>query len=307
MIKLPYVSKWLKMPQNEVLDKFQGLTGSFTDGKGQERFVYVPGTRKDRVLLVAHSDTVWSTLPIKLSYADGILFSGNRNQTVKYKRKDYTYTKNGIGIGADDRAGCAIVWKLRDLGHSLLITSGEESGCIAAKFIMSSDWWRKELANHQFAVEFDRRGKNDIVFYDVGTNKFVEYVKKETGYTPQSGSVTDISHLCRDICGVNMSVGYYSEHTSDERLVVDQWINTYKVARKWLSSKDIEKFPMDSKDKFNIWGGYSSYGDDYPQQGYGYSNMAIFEYSVKCDCGEVMGHQKWYNNMFNCTSCGKEI
>jgi hypothetical protein len=41
------------------------------------------------------------------------------------------------GIGADDRAGCAILWLLKDLGHSLLITDGEEKGGIGSKWLMN--------------------------------------------------------------------------------------------------------------------------------------------------------------------------
>ena len=38
------------------------------------------------------------------------------------------------GIGADDRAGCAMLWLLRDSGHSLLILDGEEHGQVGAAF-----------------------------------------------------------------------------------------------------------------------------------------------------------------------------
>ena len=43
-----------------VFDKFLSLDGAIPVlGGGKNNFVYVPGTRKDRVLLVAHADTVW--------------------------------------------------------------------------------------------------------------------------------------------------------------------------------------------------------------------------------------------------------
>ena len=47
------------------------------------------------------------------------------------ERTEFFY-RSGVydeGIGADDRAGCAILWLLKDSGHSLLVTNGEEIGC----------------------------------------------------------------------------------------------------------------------------------------------------------------------------------
>ncbi len=277
--RLPKVAHWLTMSQDQVLDKFMILPHAYQDGQGQNRFVYVPGSRSDRVLLVAHADTVWGQLPINVGYADGILFSKNRLKEFKYINKWNTeITKYGVGLGADDRAGCAIVWELRKLGHSILITSGEEEGCIASKRLIADDYWSKLInTRHSFAVQFDRRGFNDIVFYNVGTKKFAQYVKENTGYKPVSGNSTDIKILCKDICGVNMSCGYHDEHNSGEKLVIDQWMNTLQTAKNWLSQPKIETFPLDPTDKFEItypttttnygqsyhspYGPYGPYGD----------------------------------------------
>jgi len=250
-IKLPSPAKWMMMKQRDVFDKFYGQPGAFTDGTGLERFVWIEGWRDDRVILIAHADTVWPNCNIDVDYHNGILFSKLRTKSVEIKSKHCTYTKFGIGIGADDRAGCNILWELRELGHSLLITGGEECGCIASNRIAVSDWWRKKIAEHQFAVQFDRRGCNDIVFYNVGTNSFVNYVQKSTGFIPQAGTNTDIRVLCKDICGVNMSVGYYNEHMPDERLDVGQWMNTLQTAKTWLSQPKLPKFPLVSSDIYD--------------------------------------------------------
>lgn len=251
----PMVSGWMRMQQDDVLDKFQSLKHSFTDGKGQKRFVYIPGTRKDRVLLVAHADTVFGDQAcLDIGFYNGIFYSRNRVGQYTQEKGNFTTNRTGVGIGADDRAGCAIVWELRNTGHSILITSGEEIGCIASRRIMNSQWWVDEInKEHQFAVQFDRRGYKDIVFYNVGTNAFVKYVKGETGYTPEDGSYTDIRVLCKGICGVNMSVGYYNEHTSEEKLVYNQWFNTLATARAWLSKPDLPRFALDKMDLYDAW------------------------------------------------------
>ena len=221
--------------EDDVIERFGQLDGAIERGEGPHRFVYVPGTRvNNRVLLVAHADTVWSGSPTehRIVVEDGIIRSGTP----------------GIGIGADDRAGCAIVWLLRNSGHSLLITCGEETGQIGARFLMTHESNRdiREAIQeeHQFVVEFDRRNGTDFKCYDVGTDPFREYVQQQTGYTePDRSSYTDIGVLCGRICGVNLSVGYYHEHRPWEQLDIAEWENTLDISRRWLSREDLPRFP----------------------------------------------------------------
>ncbi len=219
---------------NPVLDKFASIPGAIRRGTGLEQFVYVEGTRKNRVLLVAHADTFWDAHYNRIS---------SPKQSIEIA--------NGIirnregGLGADDRAGCAMVWLLRDLGHSLLITNGEEKRSLGGKWLMGSnpDLADKINATHQFAVQLDRRNATDFKCYKVGTKSFKAYVKKNTGYSePDRERSTDIVILCRDICGVNLSIGYYNEHTDDEYLVVEEWVNTLNICRRWLSGIDLPRF-----------------------------------------------------------------
>ena len=252
-----YLNWFLTAKRVDVLNYFHSFLGAFSDGEDNlyKRFVYIKGTRPDAVLLVAHVDTVWHNIGIKTK------LDGQNGQNIISDQKDIDWSINykngskvkrkGIGIQADDRAGCAILDRLKDLGHSLLLVNGEEIGCVGSKWLMETDFWKKEVNSHSFVIEFDRRDSNDIVFYDVGTNEFVNYVKEETGYTPESGTFTDIRVLCEDICGVNISVGYYNEHTQDERLNIPEWINTLNVTRKMLS-KPLKKFKLNNEDKFEI-------------------------------------------------------
>ena len=220
--------------EDGVIGRFSQLNGAMERGKGSQRFVYVPGTRnKNRILLVAHADTVWSGLPTehRIVVENGIIRSGTPER----------------GIGADDRAGCAMVWSLRELGHSVLITCGEESGQIGARFLMTnesnSDIREAIQEEHQFVVEFDRRNGTDFKCYGVGTDSFREYVQDQTGYTePDRSSYTDIGVLCEKICGVNLSVGYRYEHRAYEQLDIAQWLTTLEISRKWLSRDDLPRF-----------------------------------------------------------------
>lgn len=221
---------WLHRKPDEVLDIFATLPGAIAVGEKLLRSVYVPGSRKDRVLLVSHVDTVFDdrSVPVMPVYNNGTISSGLKT----------------MGIGADDRAGCAILWRLRGLGHSLLLTNSEEKGCQGSRAIVKDNpKLFDELNAHQFAIEFDRRGDSDLVFYSVGSPEFVKWCEGNfDGYTHAFGSFTDIGVLCDKMCGVNISVGYYDEHGSSERLVLREWQNTLATARKALSQNDIPRF-----------------------------------------------------------------
>lgn len=232
------LEKFLKMPireTKEVFDEFLNLKGAIKRGEGLTSFVYIPGTRENRVLLVAHADTVW----------DDNYRKNGKPEDIEIVFEKGVYRNRYGGFGADDRAGCAIVWLLKDLGHSILITSGEEHGQVGSRFLMEEcpDIADEINYEHQFIVQFDRSGGSDYKCYDVGTDEFRNYIENQTGFKePDRLRTTDIRVLCRDICGVNLSIGYYKEHTDEAYLVLDEWLNTLKLARKWLSQTDLPKF-----------------------------------------------------------------
>ncbi len=236
------VCEFMRMRTMDILDRFADTSKESivikTKPTGRQSSCFIPGTRKDKVLLIAHVDTVWED-PAEINPClvenTNVLISGDL----------FKSGHNAVGIGADDRAGIAILWELRNLGHSLLLVNGEERGGLGSHFIMDhkEKWRRKAIQDHQFAIQFDRRGSNDLVFYDVGTPEFVKYCEKSTGFKMAHGTFTDICILCRKICGVNMSVGYENEHMAFENLNLDHWNRTLETAREWMSRKDIPKFP----------------------------------------------------------------
>lgn len=195
----------------EVFNKFTGISGAVHRGRGLEQFLFIEGTRINRVLLIAHADTYWDNH-----------YGGSVNAPQEL------YELNGIirnrkgGLGADNRAGCAMIWLLKEMGHSILITNGEEHGRKGSRWLMDKN---HDIAdsinfNHQFVVQFDRRNDRDFKCYSVGTDEFRAHVRQYTGYSePNRSSYTDIVTLCRNICGVNLSIGYRNEHSEDEHLV----------------------------------------------------------------------------------------
>ena len=212
-----------------VLEKFAALPGAIRKaGDKGEGFVYIPGTRQKGVLLVAHADTVGrEDLPVALEEDD---------QRIR--------NKEGI-LGADDRAGCAMLWLLKEMGHGLLITDGEEGGSFGAKFMKNEvpELFDEINSRYQFMIQIDRCGKDDFKCYKVGTEGFRAFVEEKTHFSePDRLRGTDIVHLCRDICGVNLSCGYHEEHTDSEYIIKEEWFNTLLILEKWLSEKDLPKF-----------------------------------------------------------------
>lgn len=222
---------------DEVFSVFNGLDGAREGhGSGKERYMYIPGTRSDRCVLVAHADTYFDAVYQNIEYVaevvlnDGIYCSRTAN----------------CSIGADDRAGCAMLWLLRNSGHSLLILDGEEHGQVGARYLREkAPRLFEELNNHTFMIELDRRGSCNYKCYDLPvTDEFVRFIEDKTGYKYVDGKgKTDIGVLCEKICGVNLSVGYYDEHKSTEKLCYDEWINTYNIVKRILE-EPLKRFEL---------------------------------------------------------------
>lgn len=217
-----------------IFRKFQEIPGARLFGHGNKRSLYIPGSAAKKVVLIAHADTFWDDENPALGETELVIADGR-------------ITHPQGGLGGDDRAGCALVWILRDLGHSILITSGEERGSLACEWLNENrPDVLEELNNaHQFMVQFDRGNGRDYKCYDVGTDAFRAYIEQISAYhEPDRERSTDIKFLCKAICGVNLSIGYHNEHTPQEYLVVNEWLHTLKMARDWLSQPDLPLFQL---------------------------------------------------------------
>lgn len=182
----------------------------------KQDFVYATGSIP--ILLVAHLDTVWDKPPA--IYTD--------------KEKNLWTSKVG-GLGADDRAGVFAIMKLLQLGYrpSVLFTTGEESGGLGAMSFVKD--FPEPPVPTKYIIEIDRRGRGQAVFYDCGNQDFVDYVET-FGFVKHKGIFSDISFLCPqwDIAGVNLSAGYYKEHTEYETLRVEDLLATIDKVKNML-------------------------------------------------------------------------
>lgn len=215
---------------DEIYERFATLPCAVT-GVGAEclqRYVYIPGSRSDRIVLVAHMDTVWDKAYKKP-------FSAERS--VELRDGVFYSTNPDCGIGADDRAGCAMLWALRNSGHSLLVVDGEEHGKRGANYLRKTNSKLfRELNRHRYMLELDWKSTDCCLFNQVdNTKKFKEYIEKALGFTDSKAKGgTDLQVLCRRVCGANLGVGYHGYHRKNEHLVLAEWENTLEKLTSFL-------------------------------------------------------------------------
>lgn len=205
----------LKLELYDYLKK-KKLSPIFEDG-----FVYAEGDIP--ILLVAHMDTVFEKPPKSLSYDI---------------REDMLYSSNG-GIDGDDRCGIYAIMKiLKKYKPHVLFTEDEEIGCIGALKTVNT----LAKPNVKYIIEFDRRGSNDCVFYECGNREFMDYIES-FGFVTEYGTCSDISVLGSkwNIAAVNLSSGYYHEHTDREYIIFHELQNNIKRVQKML--EDYKKVP----------------------------------------------------------------
>lgn len=206
------IQEVLKASDGELLDIAATLPGAI---RHTDKYVYVD--RGHPICLVAHVDTVRHKDKLELIEHNGVI----RN-------------KHGV-LGADDRAGVFALFQLADTGCNLLFTNYEESGgkgaCLAASELA--------LKGVNLLVELDRKGCNEYVFYSYSLPKQVEKYIESFGYIQNYGSYSDIAEFYR-VPGVNLSIGYYNQHTSKESLHLDEmWLNIERCRR--IIESPIEK------------------------------------------------------------------
>lgn len=197
----------LQLDQSELKnyceEKLKAL--GYTDIRSNEGYTLALGTIP--IVLVAHLDTVHKERPETILY--------DSEQKMLWSPQ---------GIGGDDRCGVYAILKICEkLKPCVLFTTDEEMGGQGArKFVQNI-----ELKNVKFMIEIDRRGNNQAVFYSCGNKEFQEYILN-FGFDSHYGSFSDISVLspAYDIASVNLSAGYYNEHTKQEYICMSHLYNT---------------------------------------------------------------------------------
>lgn len=238
----------------------------------EDGFLYIRG--KNPVCLTSHMDTTPTVSGIKRTPVTDWYEDTKTEDDVTHH-----VISSPQGIGGDDRCG---IWtilnilKETDFRPYIVFCEDEEIGCVGSnKF--SKTKWCEELENCKFIIEIDRRGNNDAVFYDDINYDFHDWVQEATGYKENFGSCSDISYLC-PACGrsgVNLSSGYYNEHTLEEYIVPEETLRTKEAVIKLIEEavkEETESFEY-KEHKYSSYGfgRYSSYYNYDYDDWYGYN------------------------------------
>lgn len=204
----------------------------------EPNFMIVKGTIP--VMITAHVDTT-SDKPseIYITEKTGIIVADPRSS-----------------ICGDDRAGVFAVLSIVDLGYRpwLFFSKGEEKGLKGAREFVKIIGW-KEAPDLKYIISFDRHGKDDCVFYDDQNEDFVKYVES-FGFKKAFGTASDIRVICPEwgVSGVNLSSGFYQEHSNDDFVVLPFLYNTIERAAKMLDNIPVQEFVFTATKKIdNKW------------------------------------------------------
>ena len=167
------------------------------------------------------------------------------------ERNNIVSSEKGI-LGADDRAGVSMILNLlKEVGDyrevpplKFIFTVGEEEGQYGAKSI-DPDFFE----DVSFGISLDRKNCKDIVYKsnskEYSNLEFAERVARvssrifseENIFVPCQGGISDLrvwSEKDTRPC-VNLSVGYFDEHTDEERLDLTCWDRTHQLVAELIA------------------------------------------------------------------------
>lgn len=252
----------LRHTQESLMD---ALVNKFPDAIYQEGdYLLVPGDIP--IMLVAHVDTVHKE-PVRdicTSRGGEILMSPQ-------------------GIGGDDRCGVYALLKLAECDSThhpwLLFCCEEEVGGLGSDgFAMDyqNGYLPLELGDLKMIIELDRKGNNDAVYYDCGNTDLEDYFTF-LGWKTEFGSFTDICNIAPvlGVAAVNLSVGYYNQHTEGEYICLSDLTNTIQRVKQIVLNIDtlpryewVDAYPDDG---YYVTSNYLKdweYYDEYEKQAY---------------------------------------
>ena len=193
------------------------LAESYSEIVETQEYLFAKGNIP--IVLIAHMDTVFEQ---------------------DSKKRDFIYyTPEGTlwhpdGAGFDDKAGIFAIFKLIEEGYRphVIFTTDEEIGSQGALKLIG-DIPDCPFDDLKYLIELDRANEYDCVFYDCDNEEFVEYVES-FGFIRAMGTSSDVKHISWgwNVAGVNLSIGYMYEHTTEEILDINAMFDTIsKVGR----------------------------------------------------------------------------
>lgn len=169
-------------------------------------------------LICSHLDTINDSKKIKL-----------QNSDIEIDGEIIRLSQNSLAkcLGGDDRCGVYTALQLIDLNapFGFAFFCDEEIGCIGSSRLAKDI---DENENITAFIGLDRRGLDNVAVYGYNNSDLINLFENE-GYIQVDGSITDVAVLSeqssRNLACVNLSIGYYNEHTKME------FINIYGIQK----------------------------------------------------------------------------
>lgn len=169
-------------------------------------FGHHPTSAESKLMLVSHMDTV----------------RDEKQKMDLFKVHHIIRNRTGI-LGGDDRCGVYVNMNLinkLDIKPYVLFTHGEECGGKGVKKFCADKVLDDFINNVHLFVEYDRKGLNDMVVYHEPENIRQLDPFLALGYEKSFGSYSDVATLSAEyqVAHVNLSVGYFNQHTINEHI-----------------------------------------------------------------------------------------
>ena len=267
--------------------------GLFPEGLSRdEHGNYFIQIGESRTIFASHLDTV----------------SKSRTKVTHVFEGDYIKTDGTTTLGADDKAGVAVMlWMMKNgVPGMYYFFMGEEVGCIGSGNAARSV--AKFEGVYDRIISFDRRGTGSVITHQswarccseafgdalaAELNKSgLSYVKDDGGVYTDSAEFIDIISEC-----TNISVGYYKEHTFDER----QDIAHLQLLADACCEVDWESLPTKREAGVAEYKGSSSKPSSYSSSGWsthdgwGNSSRGKGKKKKKSGRGSMGYHDDWYD------------
>jgi hypothetical protein len=204
---------------------------------------------ESHVALVAHVDTVGDFYPRGSETYNSIYMDLNTNSKIRSCGDCFL----------DDRLGVIAIVKAVAAGYKpiIIFTKDEECGCLGACALVtdypSFDTIFNKQDNVQCLIEIDRRGVDEVVFYDLDYPEFetlfYPYYQKQTKF-----AFTDICVLGPGwgIAAANVSAGYNKEHSDSENTSLEAMAlasqRLLKTIPRFYSSQREDRFEYKGKE-----------------------------------------------------------
>ena len=229
--------------------------------------------------VVAHMDTVHS-------------FTSARELVIKNNIITARYIKSGLqcGLNADDCNGILVALQLLETLPNLKVcfTTKEEVGGIGAEEAANNIEFFLDV---RYLIQADRRGNDDLITHtngiDSASEKFIDDIQsllEKYGYSEGIGTFTDVGILADEllISGVNVSCGYYNEHTYKECCNINELNNCLNLIYDIIVALDGQDTVYTIKAQHSYKKFYTKY-DDYSRDDYIYNDSPKDHGALPCD------------------------